>query len=121
MTLFGWLITSFQVKGSLLRNVGLALISVLGLVTAAAVSLEHIGVCRDAAAYRAWVNQNIQYFRGKVTVWDTGLVWQWLITPTRICSPFPELKVASIDDINRMPIETDMLKELGIDDLAKAI
>jgi hypothetical protein len=121
MTLFGWLITSFQVKGSLLRNVGLALISVLGLVTAAAVSLEHIGVCREAAAYRAWVNQNSQYFRGKVTVWDTGLVWQWLITPTRIWAPFPELKVASIDDINRMPIETDMLKELGIDDLAKAI
>jgi hypothetical protein len=56
-----------------------------------------------------------------VTVWGIGLKWECLVTPTRIYPPFPSLKVAAIDDLNHMPVETAMLKELGIDDLAKEL
>ena len=103
------------------RRRGLALIGLVGLVTATCVLSDHLRICRDAAAYRAWISQNRELFRGKVTVWGTGLLWEYLITPTRIYAPFPELKVASIDDITCMPIETAMLKELKIDDLAKEL
>ena len=119
MFLSGLLIVCVPANDSFFRNLGLALGSLAGVVTAAVVFSQHLGDCREAADYRSWVNQNIQYFHGKATAWDTGLFWQYLITPTRIYPPFPELKVASIDDLNRMPIETDMLNELGIDDLAK--
>jgi hypothetical protein len=119
MILCGLLIVNTPAKTSRIQNLGLSLGSLFGLVTGIVILAEHFGDCRDAAAYRSWINQNSRYLQGKVTVWDTGLVWQWLVTPTRIHWPFPGLKVASIDDINRMPIETAMLSELGIDDLAK--
>jgi hypothetical protein len=82
---------------------------------------DHLNISRAAAKYRHWIVQNRDLLKGKVTVWDLGLMWEWLITPTRIYPPFPQLKVASIDDVNGMPIEAAMLKELGIDDLAKEL
>jgi hypothetical protein len=91
----------------------------LGLGSAALVCYHHLDDRRNAADYREWIKQNSAYLHGKVTVWDMGLIWEWLITPTRICTPFPDLKVASIDCISCMPVETAMLKSLKIDDLAK--
>jgi hypothetical protein len=108
-------------KATLLRRLFLmsAVFSVIAV--GSVVSYNHFLNCRDAAAYRVWIDQNKELFNGKVTVWCTGLRWEWLITPTRIYPPFPALKVASIDDINCTPVETAMLRELGIDDLAKEL
>jgi hypothetical protein len=108
-------------KPSLLRNLGLILVAVIGISSGVSWWFEHQSVARDASEYRKWILQNRNLFDGKVTVWDVGMMWEWLITPTRIYAPFPELKVASIDDINSMPVESAMLKELGIDDLAKEL
>ena len=93
--------------------------TLLGLASAVLVCGNHLTDCRNAAAYRDWIKQNSVYFRGKVAVWDLGLIWEWLVTPTHIYPPFPDLKVASIDSISCMPVETAMLKSLQIDDLAK--
>jgi hypothetical protein len=108
-------------KPSLLRNLGLLLAAVIGISSGVSWWFEHQSVARDASEYRKWILQNRNLFDGKVTVWDSGMMWEWLITPTRIYAPFPELKVASIDDINSMPVETAALKELGIEDLAKEL
>jgi hypothetical protein len=113
------LLVSSPDSNARLRPLGLILACVAGLAAGLVFWSDHVQVCRAAAQYRQWIVQNRDLFKGKVTVWDLGLMWEWLITPTRIYPPFPELKVASIDDVNSMPIETRMLKELGIDDLAK--
>jgi hypothetical protein len=108
-------------KGSLLRRLCLVLAAFSIAAVGCMVSYAHSLDCRSAAAYRQWINQNKELLNGKVTVWCTGLRWEWLITPTRIYPPFPALRVASIDDINSTPVETAMLKQLGIDDLAKEL
>jgi hypothetical protein len=108
-------------KGSLLRNFGLTLLATIGVLSSLLVWFDHAHVAHEAADYRKWLMDQRSLFDGKVTVWDVGIMWEWLITPTRIYPPFPQLKVASIDDVNSMPIETAMLKELGIDDLAKEL
>jgi hypothetical protein len=108
-------------KPSPLRNLGLLLAAVIGISSGVSWWVEHQAVAHDASEYRKWILQNRILFDGKVTVWDVGIMWEWLITPTRIYPPFPEVKVASIDDINSMPVETAMLEELGIDDLAKEL
>jgi hypothetical protein len=106
---------------STFRKFGVVLTALLGAATGLLVCTDHQRESGQAAAYRGWINENRQYFAGKVTVWSTGLIWQWLITPTRIYPPFPELKVAAIDDLNCMPVETAMLAELKIDDLAREL
>jgi hypothetical protein len=103
------------------KQLGLALTGLVGLGAAIYFCLDHIQVSRDAKAYREWAVQNQALFNGKVAVWDVGIMWEWLITPTKIYFPFPQLKVASIDDVNSMPVETEMLETLGIDDLAKEL
>jgi hypothetical protein len=115
------LASASQKSESKLRNLGFGLAALLGTVTGLLVYAGHQRESGEAAAYRDWINENRQYFAGKVTVWSTGLIWQWLITPTRIYPPFPELKVAAIDDLNCMPVETAMLAELKIDDLAREL
>jgi hypothetical protein len=103
------------------RHLGLVLAGFIGLSAGLLFWSDHLNISRAAAKYRHWIVQNRDLLKGKVTVWDLGLMWEWLITPTRIYPPFPQLKVASIDDVNGMPIEAAMLKELGIDDLAKEL
>ena len=112
--------TAFK-KTSSLRNFGLIVVAAIGVFSSFLVWFDHAHVAREAVDYRKWILDNRRLFDGKVTVWDVGIMWEWLITPTRIYPPFPQLKVASIDDINSMPIETAMLNELGIEDLAKEL
>jgi hypothetical protein len=107
------------VNRSISKYFGLTLIGFLGLTVGSIFCSDHAAVRRDAAEYRDWIDKQAGILRGKVTVWDVGLVWEWLITPTHIYPPFPALKIASIDDISRMPIETAMLRELGIEDLTR--
>jgi hypothetical protein len=108
-------------RSSLARRLGLALITALALWSATLVCLDHLQTCREAAAYRRWISANRDLFDGKVVVWDIGLKWEWLVTPLACYSPFPELRVISIDDIACMPVETLMLKKSQIDDLAKEL
>ena len=121
MTLCCLLASTPERRGPLFKQLGLVLTSCLGVAAALVFFAHHLQVRRDAAEYRRWIDQQAGYLGGKVTVWDVGMVWEWLITPTCVYPPFPAIKIASIDDINRMPIETAMLNELGIDDLAKAL
>jgi hypothetical protein len=121
MCLCASLILTRHPKESLVWNAGSFLTGLLGIVAMSVVLWRHLEEVRKAGVYREWVNQNIDYFKGNVVVWSVGLRWEWLVTPTRIYPPFPELKIGAIDDLNCMPVETDMLKTLGIDDLAKAL
>jgi hypothetical protein len=105
----------------LLANSGSTMIGFLGIIASALVYADHLAVCHQAADYRRWINQQIGLRHGKVTAWGTGLIWEWLVTPTRIYSPFPELKMAVIDDLGCTPVEEDMLKSLQIDNLAKTL
>jgi hypothetical protein len=102
-----------------LRQYGVTLLSVIGLIALGCVLIDHSRTLREVFAYRDWVTRNREWFNGKVTVWSDSLLYEWLITPTRIYPPFPELHFATIDDINCMPVETTMLRAMGIDDLAK--
>jgi len=108
-------------KASFLWSAGAVLPGLLGIVALVTVWYGHLKSTEEAAAYRKWINQNLGQLKGNVVVWSIGLRWECLITPTRIYAPFPELKVAAIDDLSAMPVETDMLKTLGIDDLAKRL
>jgi hypothetical protein len=121
MSLSALLITAPCAGGTRWRRFGAILIGLLGLFAGILFLSDHQRVRQDAAEYRTWIAQNHELLKGKVTVWDVGMMWEWLITPTRIYPPFPQLKVASIDDVNSMPIETAMLATLGIDDLAKEL
>jgi hypothetical protein len=121
MALCCLLASTTQQTAKISKYLGLPLIGFFGLTVGFIFCSDHAIVRRDAAEYRDWINKQAEYLRGKVTVWDVGLVWEWLITPTRIYSPFPALKIASIDDISRMPIETAMLRELGIEDLTREL
>lgn len=121
MSLCALLVTALPQKGSLFQNLGLTLAGSLGLLATVGFCSDHMRVCQQAARYRNWISQNSNYFKGKVVVWAGGLTWEWLITPTRIYPPFTDLKVASIDDVNGMPVETAMLNQLGIADLAKEL
>jgi hypothetical protein len=115
------LVSGRPTKDSKSSRTGFILVGGLGIVAAALIWSGHCEDTQDARAYRRWVNQNQDQLKGKVTVWGIGLKWESLVTPTRIYPPFPSLKVAAIDDLNHMPVETTMLKELGIDDLAKEL
>jgi hypothetical protein len=121
MGLCASLILTRHSKASLVWNAGSILPGLLGIVAVSVVCGRHLEDVRKAGVYREWVNQNIDYFKGKMVVWGVGLRWEWLVTPTRIYPPFPELKIGAIDDLNCEPVETDMLKTLGIDDLAKEL
>jgi hypothetical protein len=121
MSLCALLITAPFDGSTRRKRFGAILIGLLGLFAGIVFLSDHQRVRQDAAEYRAWIAQNHELLKGKVTVWDVGMMWEWLITPTRIYPPFPQLKVASIDDVNSMPIETAMLAALGIDDLAKEL
>jgi hypothetical protein len=121
VTLSALLITAPFAGSSRWKRFGAILLGLLGLFAGILFLSDHQRVRQDAAEYRAWIAKNHELLKGKVTVWDVGMMWEWLITPTRIYPPFPQLKVASIDDVNNMPIETAMLATLGIDDLAKEL
>ena len=108
-------------RNRFLANLGSPVVGLLGLFAAALVYSHHLRVCHQAAEYRHWINQNRELLYGKVTVWGSGLTWEWLVTPTRIYPPFPELKVAVIDDLGCTPVEADMLRSLKVDNLAKAL
>ena len=115
------LLTVNSPRNRVFAGLGPFMVGLHGLVAGTLVYSDHLGVCKEAAEYRHWINQNHELFQGKVTVWGTGLVWEWLVTPTCIYPPFPKVKLAVIDDIDCTPIETDMLKSLKIDNLAKAL
>ncbi len=119
MGLCALLISSRSEVLNSLGHCGLGIISVVGIIALGCVLVAHNDELRNAKDYRAWIARNREWLNGKVTVWSTGLRWEWLITPTRIYPPFPSLHMASIDDINCMPVETTMLQAMGIDDLAK--
>jgi hypothetical protein len=108
-------------KRPILGSFGLGLAGLLGILTAVSSWTDHSPVDSYAKMYRDWIREHRDYFKGKVTVWDAGLIWEWLITPLHTYPPFPELKVASIDDINGMPIETTTLRRMNIDDLANEL
>jgi hypothetical protein len=115
------LLISKAPRQSFFINSGLLIIGLLGATSAALVYSDHLNTCRRAAEYRHWIDQNRALLSGKVTVWGTGLTLEWLVTPTRIYPPFPELKVAVIDDLGCTPVEADMLRSLKVDNLAKAL
>ena len=116
-----WVSTSGRTRPTKKRYLALGLIVGLGLVAASFVAITHQDVRRQAEAYRAWIGQNQNLFQGKVTIWGSALMWEWLITPTKLYYPFPEKTVAVIDMFGRTPIESAALKRMGIDDLGKEL
>ena len=104
-----------------MRYICLVLLVGFGLGAATFVMLDHENVRNQANAYRAWIHQNSKLFKGKVAVWGSALMWEWLITPARLYPPFPQKTIATIDMFNRTPIESAALRKLGIDDLGKEL
>ncbi|HYZ75134.1 MAG TPA: hypothetical protein VE641_18790 [Chthoniobacterales bacterium] len=121
MCLCGSLAMAPLAKGSLRLKIGTILIAIVGIVAASINWFDHSLDVQNARSYRAWIEQNRDLLNGKVTVWGVGIAWEWLVTPTRIYPPFPDIKLAAIDDLNSTPVEAAMLRELGIDDLAKEL
>ena len=102
-------------------KIGLFLVTTLGILAAISVVVPHQEVRGQANAYRSWIAAHSELLRGKVAVWSDALAWEWLITPTRLYPPFPELTVATIDILSRTPIESTTLQHMGIDDIGREL
>jgi hypothetical protein len=81
----------------------------------------HWSISVQAAAYRAKLLEAHSYFTGTVISWGSSLVWEWLITPTKVYAPIEGAIIPSIGLATRMPITRSTLEKIGISDLGKTL
>jgi len=58
----------------------------------------------EAVAYRTRLSVTKPYFSGTVVSWGATLVWEWLITPTRVHAPLDDATIPSIGLFTKMPV-----------------
>jgi hypothetical protein len=99
----------------------IALIAVVAVYSGSTAIAEHLQRVREADAYRAKLADAKPHLSGKLVAWGSALAFEWLITPTAIYSPFPNVTMVPIGGFSRTPVARAVLKDLGIADLSSAL
>jgi hypothetical protein len=104
-----------------LRNLAAALLLGIALYAGWTAVRGHRNISVQAAAYRAKLLEAHSYFTGTVISWGSSLVWEWLITPTKVYAPVNGAIIPSIGLATRMPVTKSTLERIGISDLGTTL
>jgi hypothetical protein len=102
---------------------GLTAVLLLGIALHAgwATIQAHRNISAHAAAYRAKLLEADSYFTGTMISWGSSLVWEWLITPTKVYAPIKGAIIASLGVATKMPVTRSTLERLGVSDLGTTL
>jgi hypothetical protein len=104
-----------------LRSLAAALLLGIALYAGWTAVRAHRAKSTQATAYRARLVEAHPYFTGTVISWGSALVWEWLVTPTKVHAPVNGAIIASIGVATRMPVTQSTLQRLGIKDLGTTL
>jgi hypothetical protein len=104
-----------------LRYLASALLLGIALYAGWTAIRAHRDMSAQAAAYRSKLLEVRPYFNGTVISWGSALVWDWLITPTKVYAPVDGAIIPSIGLATRMPVTRSTLERLGIKDLGTTL
>lgn len=104
-----------------LRNLAAALLLGIALYAGWTAVRGHRNISVQAAAYRAKLLEAHSYFTGTVISWGSSLVWEWLITPTKVYAPINGAIIASLGVATKMPVTRSTLERLGVSDLGTTL
>jgi hypothetical protein len=110
-----------QVGALPLRSLAAVLVLSIALYAGWTAVRAHRDKATQAAAYRARLVEAHSYFTGTVISWGSALVWDWLITPTKVYAPVNGAIIPSIGLATRMPVTRSTLERLGIKDLGTTL
>jgi hypothetical protein len=103
------------------QGIALSLAALLSLGIGAETLRQHRASVVASAAYRSRLALVAPLFEGRVVVWGASLMWEWLVTPTRIYPPVPGRVIPSIGAMSRTPVMDLALEKQGIRDLSTAL
>lgn len=115
------LILTAETRLRLSQKLGVAILAAIGLHAGLTVVLAHQARVVEAAAYRVALSEAKPYFSGTVISWGATLVWEWLITPTKVYPPIAGSTIPSIGLFTKMPVMQSTLRHLGIADLGSTL
>lgn len=118
-TLPCWLDT--ENGSNLFRKLASGLLVAVGLFAGTKAVHVHEERVVEAVAYRAKLSEVKPYFSGMVVSWRATLMWEWLITPTKVYASLDRVTVPSIGLFTKMPVMSATLRRLGIKDLGAAL
>lgn len=82
---------------------------------------EHRYNLARAALYRTKMEEAREAFGAKTIAWGQSLIFEWLVTPTAVHYPFPDVLMVPIGVFSRTPVAAGTLAKLGISDLSRTL
>lgn len=110
-----------QAKVALAQSLILSLAVLLSLGIGLQAGAQHRAAVSASATYRNKLASAAPYFEGRVIGWGGSLMWEWLVTPTRVYPPVLNRVIPSIGALSRTPVLDAALEGIGIRDLGRAL